>query len=244
MRFVVVTTLVLDPTPLSGSIWGLVRSDVCSSPCRVGSAVAVRERKDPADEQRLVEQAKAGDRDALGVLLTAHGSRLYRTVLLPRLGNEARARDALGATYERVLRSFDQYEWQPCGFFPWLRVVALRIALDMLRSSREELLYSDEDMHGEIEAAEARISGAASSFDGMSGIDDLAEARAQLHDVLARINPRYATAIHLRILEERSREDVAEQMGISPATFDVLLHRSVASLKKTLESRRRKGWDA
>jgi len=213
-------------------------------PARRAGKVGLVTLSDPADqtdERLLVERAKAGDRKALGTLLSNHGPRLYRAVLLPRLGNEARARDALSATYERAIQRLHQYEWQPCGIYPWLRVVALRIALDMLRSGRRELLYDTEDVNREIEAAEVQLSNAMPSVEALHERDELDAARAKLRDALAQINPRYATAIRLRILEDRPREEVATQMGVTPATFDVLLHRSMASLKKVMGSRGTEG---
>ncbi len=213
-------------------------------PARRAGKVGLVTLSDPveqADERLLVERAKAGDRKALGTLLSNHGPRLYRAVLLPRLGNEARARDALSATYERAIQRLHQYEWQPCGIYPWLRVVALRIALDILRSGRRELLYDTEDVNREIEAAEAQLSNAVPSVEALHERDELDAARAKLRDALAQINPRYATAIRLRILEDRPREEVAKQMGVTPATFDVLLHRSLASLKKVMGTRGTEG---
>ena len=38
---------------------------------------------------------------------------------------------------------------------------------------------------------------------------DLADARARVDAALAKLNTRYATAIRLRVLEEKSREEVA-----------------------------------
>lgn len=196
---------------------------------------------DSAQEQRLVERAKGGDRKALGQLLSTHGPRLYRAVLLPRLGDEARARDALSATYERAIQRLDQYEWQPCGIYPWLRVVAMRIALDMLRSRRRELLFDTDDLNREVEAAEASLSGNPSTPEALEEREEVDAARARLREAIAQINPRYAKAIRLRVLEDRPREEVAKQMGVSPATFDVLLHRSMAALKKAIGSRGMEG---
>jgi RNA polymerase sigma-70 factor (ECF subfamily) len=201
-------------------------------PARRAGKVGLVTLSDPADqtdERLLVERAKAGDRKALGTLLSNHGPRLYRAVLLPRLGNEARARDALSATYERAIQRLHQYEWQPCGVYPWLR------------SGRRELLYDTEDVNREIEAAEVQLSNAMPSVEALHERDELDAARAKLRDALAQINPRYATAIRLRILEDRPREEVAKQMGVTPATFDVLLHRSMASLKKVMGSRGTEG---
>ena len=48
------------------------------------------------------------------------------------------------------------------------------------------------------------------------------------------MNPRYASAIRLRVLEERPREEVARELGVTVATFDVVLHRAMTALKKAL----------
>lgn len=61
-------------------------------------------------------------------------------------------------------------------------------------------------------------------------------ARSRVVALLGRLNPRYATAIRLRVLEERSREEAAKELEVSVATFDVVLHRAMAALKKALAS--------
>jgi RNA polymerase sigma factor (sigma-70 family) len=203
-------------------------------PAKVRTVSAAARGDESFDERGLVQRAKAGNRDALGQLLARHGPRLYRAVLLPRLGSEARARDALSATYERAIERLHMYEWQPCGLYPWLRVVALRIALDMIRASRHEVLFGVDDLHREIEASEASLREHGGPSEQAADQHDLEQARRRVNEALGRINPRYAQAIRLRVLEERSRELVAESMGVSTSTFDVLLHRSMAALKKAL----------
>ena len=42
--------------------------------------------------------------------------------------------------------------------------------------------------------------------------------------------------IRQRILDERPREEVAAALGVSVATFDVVLHRALGALKKALAS--------
>src|SRR5688572_30329844 len=111
-------------------------------------------RMEPALERELCEQARAGDRAALGKILRTYGPALYRSVLLPRLGSEAIAQDALAETYARVVERFDQYTWQECGIYPWLRVVAMRIALDVLRARKRETLFEPDDLAREIDRAE------------------------------------------------------------------------------------------
>ena len=180
-------------------------------------------------ERALVERAQRGDRDALGAILRQHGPRLYRTVLLPRLGSSAAAEDALSRTYVKVLERFEQFTWQSVGVYPWLRVVALHVALDFLRARKRELLFEPADVERELDGAE-RDTREAEALER----HDLAFAKRRVSELLGRINPRYADAIRLRVLEERPREEAALTLGVSVATFDVVLHRAMAALRKAL----------
>jgi RNA polymerase sigma factor (sigma-70 family) len=185
--------------------------------------------EDLEQERQLCERARAGDRAALGELLRRHGPRLYRSVLLPRLGSAAAAEEALGATYVRVVERFAQFEWQNVGAYPWLRVVAMRIALDQLRARKREVLFAPEDVERELDGA-AREARDAELIEQ----HDLAIARERVERVLGGIHPRYARAIRLRVLEGRSRDEAARDLEVSVTTFDVVLHRAMAALRKAL----------
>ena len=182
-----------------------------------------------AAEHALCDRAHAGDRAALGQLLRAHGPRLFRAVLLPRLGSRAAAEEALSVTYLKVVERFEQFQWQAVGVYPWLRVVALRVALDQLRARKRETVFQPEDLERELEQSEREARDAVTSE-----AHDLALARQRVVSLVGRLHPRYAKALTLRVLEERSREDCAAALEVSTATFDVVLHRAVAALKKEL----------
>lgn len=193
-------------------------------------AAREKRRESDAADQVLVSRAQAGDRAALGELLQKYGQGLYRSVLLPRLGSEAAAKDALAETYAKVVANIAKFTWQNVGFYPWLRTVALRVALDQLRAKKRVVLFEEDDLARELDAT----STATPIEQQLSDHRDREAARRKVEDALAGINPRYARAIRLRVLEERPREDVAKEMGVTPATFDVLLHRAIAALKKSL----------
>ena len=198
-------------------------------PSPLASWCSLRRVSDEAERQ-LVARAQAGDRAALGELLHKHGPALYRSVLLPRLGSEAAAKDALGETYAKVVERIGKFTWQGVGFYPWLRTIALRVALDQLRARKRVLVWEAEDVEREVDQ-----SASATPVDQtLSDRRDAAAARARVEEALGRIHPRYARALRLRVLEERPREEVATEMEVTPATFDVLLHRATAALKKAL----------
>lgn len=218
-RAIAVATMRSASAMRAGPVLGIVR------------AVAVA-RPDLEAERLICERARSGDRVAMGELLRKYGPILYRAVLLPRLGSEAVAQDALAETYARVVERFDRFQWQSCGFYPWLRVVGLRIALDILRSRRRETLFEPDDLQREIDASETDLTSRGEAE--LCEKRDLADARARVAEAMKALNPRYAQAIRLRVLEERSREEVAGTLGVSVATFDVVLHRAMTALKKVL----------
>lgn len=197
-----------------------------------GSAIVTRVAEDAQleVERQLVQRAKAGDRQATGELLKKYGPCLYRAVLLPRLGSEAVAKDALSETYAKVVERIHQFEWQGVGFYPWLRTVALRVALDMLRARKRLVVWDAEDVAREVDATNTETP----IDQALSDHRDREASKRKVEEALSKINPRYAKALRLRVLEEQPRDEVPKILEVTPATFDVLLHRATAALKKAL----------
>jgi RNA polymerase sigma factor (sigma-70 family) len=187
---------------------------------------------DLEQERLAVVLAQRGDRAALGKLLTTYGPNLYRYVLLPRLGSEAAAKDALAETYAKVVERIGQFTWQGVGLYPWLRTVAMRVALDALRSRSRVVFWDEDDLAKELD----RGSDDVPTDQRLGALRDEKLARAKVAAALERIHPRYARAIQLRLLDEQPREEAAQALGVTPATFDVLLHRAISALKKDLAS--------
>ncbi len=182
------------------------------------------------DERGLCEEATAGSRVALGTLLERHGPRLYRSVLLPRLGSTDAAEEALGITYAKVVEHIARFQWQEVGIYPWLRTIALRVAIDILRARKREVLFSPTDLERELDTS------AHDQTPDEWQERDLATARNRVTELLDQLHPRYAQAIRYRVLEGRSRELTAEALGVTTATCDVVLHRALVALRKILNS--------
>jgi len=220
-----------DHFPLAG---GAVLPAISPRFVRLPAPTRVRRVLTPGEldaEERLCDKARSGDRTALGALLEKHGPRLYRAVLLPRLGNRALAEEALSLTYLRVVERIGSFEWQAVGIYPWLRVVAMRIALDQLRARKREVLFDAADLEREVDEAERETRDAAALE-----THDLRIARERVVGLLGRLNPRYAQAIRLRVIDERPRAEAAAELGVSVGTFDVVLHRAMAALRKVLDA--------
>jgi len=219
--------------------WGLRRALTGRSPVQavmlmLAGVSEPANRDDALERERvLVVRAKAGDRQAMGQLLSQHGPALYRSVLLPRLGSPASAQEALSEVYARVVARIDRFAWQGGGLWPWLRTVALRVALDQLRARRRTLVWDAEDVARELDAADS----ATPVDQRLSEHRERQIARARVEAALATIHPRYARAIRLRVLEEQPREQVAQALGVTPSTLDVIVHRAMQALRKAISSK-------
>jgi len=207
-------------SPVVADVWSTMLAGV-------GEAETSR---DLESERLAVVLAKQGDRTALGELLVAYGPTLYRSVLLPRLGSEAAAKDALAETYAKVVERIGQFTWQGVGLYPWVRTVALRVAIDMLRARTRVVLWDAEDVAAELD----REQEVAPADQRLSAMRDEKAARDKVAAALLRIHPRYARAIQVRLLDEETREEAARILEVTPATFDVLLHRALSALRKDL----------
>ena len=183
------------------------------------------------DEQRRCDAARAGDRRALGELLTAHGPRLYRQVLLPRLGKATAAEEALAVTYLEVIKSFGNFRWQGVGVYPWLRQVALRVALRAIRKGAGETLCEPSDLARELEEIEVESSRLSDNY-------DLAKTRGYVERALEQLTTQHAEALRLRFLEERSREELAALWQVTPNAVDQRVHRAKEALRAGLQATR------
>jgi RNA polymerase sigma-70 factor (ECF subfamily) len=112
----------------------------------------------------------------------------------------------------------------------------MRIALDQIRARKRELLFDAGDLEREVDQAEVEARDAATLER-----HDLAVARSRVESLLHRLHPRYAQAIRLRVLEERPRAEAAAELGVALGTFDVVLHRAMAALRKVLDSEKEAG---
>lgn len=183
-------------------------------------------------ERQCLRRARRGDREAFAALYRAFAPRLYKQVLMPRLGNPQAADDALSETFRMLLERSDRVEAGERSLYHWLARVATNKAMDMHR-------------------VKARTGRALTNFEGMLSPlqrnpqpdeafeegDTRARAQAAVTQVLQALNPRYRRAIELRFLEEHPRERCAQLMEVKLGTFDVVLLRALRAFRKNWEQR-------
>jgi len=182
----------------------------------------------PIDEEnRLVERIKGGDRSAAAALYEAYGDRLYRAAILPRLANRELSEDVLKDTFRLTLERIEQYQPQGRSIYFWLRRIAINRAIDVHRARQRR--HRHEEKHTHEETVDRTMGAAAPRPDRSTEVE---QTKDMVERSLSAMNPRYATALRLRLIEDRDRDECADAMGVTVGNFDVILHRACKAFKK------------
>jgi RNA polymerase sigma factor (sigma-70 family) len=192
------------------------------------TATAQELERDLEHEHRLVEEAQQGNLDAMRPILERYAAPLYGTVILPRLGDAASAEEVLRDTLATAVEKIRRFTWQGKSIYPWLRQIAINKVYDVHRQSRRSRRLADAMAH-EVEVE----SDPASHADAQLIADQERQAhRARIEQTMGQLQDRYRLAIELRLVQELSREDCAQRLGVAIGTFDVLLFRAVRAFRK------------
>jgi RNA polymerase sigma-70 factor (ECF subfamily) len=173
----------------------------------------------------VVERIRQGDREAAGILFQWFADGLYRRAILPRLPNPELAEDVLKDTFKTALEKIDSFNDHNRSIFFWLRRIAINRAIDVHRLRVRD---RKADQHRET-TIERTMSQPPPAPDRAP---EVAETREMVMEALAALNPRYADALRLRLIEDRDREECANALGVSVGNFDVILHRAAKAFRK------------
>jgi RNA polymerase sigma-70 factor (ECF subfamily) len=172
-------------------------------------------------DDRLLERAQRGDRDALDELCRREWRSIY-ALAYSALGNAAEAQDLTQEAFLRALRSLPAYRVTGAPFHAWLKQIALNLVRDGWRKRRHVTVPLDNAL--EIPARDVGPEGQALAGD----------ERRRLLDALAMLPADYQTVIHLRLLDGLSAADVARVMGRRPDAIRQLQHRALKALRASL----------
>ncbi|MFT7520917.1 MAG: RNA polymerase sigma factor (sigma-70 family) [Kiritimatiellia bacterium] len=180
----------------------------------------------PLDQERVViEQLQAGDRQAFATLYGWYGDRIFRQAIIPRLPIRELAEDCLRDTFRTALEKIHTYRIQNRSIFFWLRRIAINKAIDVHRRFKRDQALAEAV---QAEPVDMLHQHPASPDRGL----EIQDTRRMVETSLSRMNPRYAAALRLRLIEDHTREECAAELGVQIGTFDVLLHRASKAFRK------------
>jgi RNA polymerase sigma-70 factor (ECF subfamily) len=172
-----------------------------------------------------VARARAGDRDALDVLLRRHYDRIFG--LCRRMtGNDADAADAAQEALVALVRGLPRFDGRST-FATWAYRVATNACLDELRRRQRRPDPSETGTDGEV-APEA----------GEPGVADAVSDRLDIDAALGRLPVDFRTVVVLRDQLGMDYAAIAETLDIPVGTVRSRLARGRGALSDLLGNRR------
>ncbi|WCB92647.1 ECF RNA polymerase sigma-E factor [Baekduia alba] len=200
----------------------------------------------PADDQSLVERARAGDEDAFAALVRRYSPMLMRLARM-YVPTDALAEDVVQETWVAVLRGLERFEGRS-SFKTWLfRILTNRAKTRGVREHRSIPFASVgggegmEDGEGptvdpsRFTSEGAWTSAPADWHDDPEASLESEEVLRIAREAIAELPERQRIVISLRDLEGLSSDEVRNVLDVTETNQRVLLHRARAKVRKALE---------
>jgi RNA polymerase sigma-70 factor (ECF subfamily) len=191
----------------------------------------------PTSTFSLLEQARAGDREALSRAFEKYQRRLAVLVhfkLIGRTGTFAEVDDIVQETLLRAFRDIQQFSYQaPGSFLRWLSAIADHVIVDRVRyqsrerRAAEEIPFRSDSNPRGPEPADAQTP---------SRLMAQKEAVERLLARLEALPEDYRKAILMAKIEGLSTAEMAVQLGKSREAVALLVYRAVKRFRTLSEA--------
>ncbi len=153
-------------------------------------------------------------------------------MILKMVNNKDDADDLTIEAFGKAFKRLHQYT-PDFAFSTWLFKIASNNCIDFLRKKKAQILSIDKT-YDDGEGGELSME---LESDGLDPEEEAikAEKIAAMRDVVSKLKPRYRRLIELRYFEERSYEEIAEELALPLGTVKAQLHRSREFLHNVLK---------
>ena len=181
---------------------------------------------------KLVQQAVKGDQKAYAELMSRYKDSIY-FMLLKMVNNRDDAEDLTIEAFGKAFKNLHQYT-PDFAFSTWLFEIATNNCIDFIRRKRKYTFSIDKSMEND--------SGQEMQFEIKSPMLDPEEKMikkqkaALMRDVVEKLKPRYKRLVELRYFQERSYEEIADELQLPLGTVKAQLFRAREFLYQILKN--------
>ena len=192
---------------------------------------------------KLFEQARNGDRQAIDQLLASQRSRLRKMVQSRMDRRLARRIDASDVVQEAMITANQQiadYLQNPrIDFYPWLRDIAWNRLIDLHRKhiSANRRSVTREMKPFELSDASVGCFAQFATASASGPVNRLVrkELRERVHSALSQLSDNAREVLLLRFLEQLTAREMAQVVGISESAVKGRLLRAIERLREKLD---------
>jgi RNA polymerase sigma-70 factor, ECF subfamily len=184
------------------------------------------------DDERLIAALRAGDEWAYETMIRLYGGRLL-AVARRFTRNEDDAQDVLQSAYLSAFRAFKDFEGT-CQLSTWLHRIVVNTALMKLRSRRRKPEESIETLLPAFLEDGHHVEQFSDWSVPADQLIEREETRVTVRNCIEQLPDNYRLVLMLRDIEERSTQEVADQLGLTTTAVKVRLHRARQALSTLL----------
>lgn len=173
-------------------------------------------------DQELVEQAKRGDVEAYGEIVTRYQALAQRTAYVITRDAEA-AEDAAQEAFVKAYRAIDRFR-EGAPFRPWLLRIVANEAINRAKAASRHRSV-------DLSLAESRVADADASPESRALA---AERRETLLGAVNKLREEDRVVIAYRYFFDLSEAEMADALGVARGTVKSRLSRAMARLREHL----------
>lgn len=170
-------------------------------------------------EERLVEEASAGNRHSLAKLLHDNYEMVYKYLIKFTLSRNT-AEDLVQDTMIRAVERFGTYDPKKSRFSTWLIAIAQNLYIDSIRKNKREQRHLEQEIHTE------------DFFEVQERHD---EDWDRTLDALARLPGESRMPLVMKHYYGYSLEEIARIMGIPTGTVKSRIHNAIKAVRKEMD---------
>jgi len=176
--------------------------------------------------QDIVHRAKAGDKEAFGLLYQSYYVPIYRYCRI-RLAKKEDAEDIAQDVFVKAWKSFDTFTLRGSTALPFFYTIAKNALIDFRKKKRPiEVLNKDTDDVGSRDIIHDEIS---------ANIMAAEETSQKIYSLLATLSENESDAIVMRFIDGLSNAEIATIVGRSEESVRQLQSRGLRKLKSSFK---------
>lgn len=180
------------------------------------------------DERSWVEQAKAGDPEAFGLLYEKYFDRIYKYVYL-KIGDATEAEDLTEQVFLKMIEAIHSFQWQGTTFAAWLYRIAHNQVVDTIRQHSRRPQTSLEPV----------VDVMPSEKDDPYQQAELSNSVAHLKEAIANLTDLQAQVISMKFGMGLTNAEVAGLLDRTEGAVKALQYSALQNLSKAMAL---KGW--
>jgi len=187
----------------------------------------------PEQEQHFVELAKE-DAEVFGQLYRYYVKRIYN-YHYRHTGSPIEAEDLTSRTFYRALRSIRRYKYTGSSFQAWLFRIAHNLVVNWYRDQSRRPVVSLDATSSYAQRSFASLASHGPSRDEPHENIIKSERHALLWQLVDQLPEIRKTLLILKFVEKMSNQEIAKVLGKTEGAIKSLYHRTLLSLRESIE---------